>query len=100
MLGWLHRGNVDDNGGGDTYFGRRILAVRPNGDRRLVVRAAQRTNDGECIVVEETFDAVVFCIPAPDALSVEGVTDLLDDEDVRIFKHVRYDSWTFRGVST
>ena len=40
---------------------------------------------------EDLFDRVVVCVPAPNALSIGGLEDILPPEHVRILQGVRYD---------
>mmetsp|Transcript_18528 Transcript_18528/g.30217 ORF Transcript_18528/g.30217 Transcript_18528/m.30217 type:complete len:307 (+) Transcript_18528:290-1210(+) len=85
--------------GVEPSFDVRIDSIRPGeqeGSIRLegVQRQYMDTSGSDPIPVAITneFDCVVVCVPAPDALAINGVVDSLSEENQRILRGVKYDS--------
>ncbi|KAK3248751.1 hypothetical protein CYMTET_41792 [Cymbomonas tetramitiformis] len=85
-----------------TCFGRRVLRVarcpatgdagsawQATASAKVQGASTSSTAQGE---VTEAFDSVVMCIPAPDALCIDGVSDALPATSVNILSAVGYDS--------
>jgi len=75
-------------------FEVRVDSIKRLDDGRFQVCGVDRsvlTHDQQSSF-SKVYDAVIICIPAPDALSISGLEALLDEPALHVLKNVGYDS--------
>mmetsp|Transcript_58608 Transcript_58608/g.117719 ORF Transcript_58608/g.117719 Transcript_58608/m.117719 type:complete len:461 (+) Transcript_58608:173-1555(+) len=84
-------------GGATPLFGVRVDELRFLPSGAVSARAVQRkhVDGGEkhaAAQVEEEFDCVIVCVPAPAALAIRGVAEALPEASASILRGVGYDT--------
>ena len=91
----LKRANTQPN------FGIRIdsIKVDDSGNKLLQVKGISRVACSNSKLRKEvpfsnTYNCVVFCIPAPDVCAISGILDMLDRDSRMVLENVEYDQRT------